>query len=276
MRLMSASEANARRRASPTEELRKMNTSRLANRISVVTGGARGLGFEISRLMAANGAKTAILDLDRAAVGTAANAINDQGGQARGYACDVTDREAFGQVCTKIAEELGSFDILVNNAMWIRYGPVIELDETTLDRVLAIGIKAVVWGTQFAVEAMKSAGGGSIINIASPAGELGFVGAAAYSAAKGGVAALTRQCATELGPMKIRVNAIAPGPIPTEGASEVIDDAGWKRRLDRTPLRQIGTPSDIANAAIFLASDEAQFMTGHILKVDGGLTIGGP
>jgi NAD(P)-dependent dehydrogenase (short-subunit alcohol dehydrogenase family) len=157
--------------------------------------------------------------------------------------------------------------------MWIRYGPISSIDEETLDGMLAIGLKGVIWAIQRAEPAMAARGGGSIINMCSPVAEIGLPFSAVYATVKGGIAALTRQAAVELAPKAIRVNAISPGPIRTPGTEAILDEEGWKARAARTPLGHLGEPHDIGSVAAFLASQRSRFITGVTLRVDGGLTV---
>ncbi len=162
-------------------------------------------------------------------------------------------------------------DAVVNNAMWVRYAPLAEMTEDTLDGMFAIGVKAPFWMTQAVLPHFRRRGAGAIVNVSSPAATRGFDGSSAYSAVKGAVTSLTLQASRELGPDGIRVNAIVPGAVPTPGAREVVDDEGYEIRRAMTALRRLGTPDDIAGAVAFLVGPDAAFVTGHLLHVDGGL-----
>ena len=175
-----------------------------------------------------------------------------------------------------VLEALGALeriDVVVNCAMWIRYERIEDVVEETVDGMLAVGLKSLLWTTQAALPKMRAQGGGCIVHLASPAAMHGFPTAGVYSAVKGAVAAFTRQSAVELAPDAIRVNAVVPGAVPTPGAREVVDDAGYEYRRQRTPLGRLGTPEDIAGGVAFLASGDAAFMTGQLLVLDGGITI---
>jgi 3-oxoacyl-[acyl-carrier protein] reductase len=141
-----------------------------------------------------------------------------------------------------------------------------------IGRMIDVGFKGVIWGYQAVLDDMTGAGGGAIVNIASPSAVLAMTNGIMYSAVKAAVAASTRSAAAEFGPRKIRVNAIAPGPTPTDGANLVVTEDAWERRRARVPIGRLGTPEDVANAAVFLASNEASFITGDMLFVDGGIT----
>jgi NAD(P)-dependent dehydrogenase (short-subunit alcohol dehydrogenase family) len=222
-------------------------------RVAVVTGAGRGIGAAIAARLAADGMR--VVAADRAP-GTE-------------LTLDVTDRDA-------VLEALGALeriDVVVNCAMWIRYERIEDVVEETVDGMLAVGLKSLLWTTQAALPKMRAQGDGCIVHMASPAAMHGFPTAGVYSAVKGAVAAFTRQSAVELAPDGIRVNAVVPGAMPTPGAREVVDDAGYEYRRQRTPLGRLGTPEDIAGGVAFLASEDAGFMTGQLLVLDGGITI---
>jgi NAD(P)-dependent dehydrogenase (short-subunit alcohol dehydrogenase family) len=222
-------------------------------RTAVVTGAGRGIGAAVAARLTADGLQ--VVGIDRE--------------PGTDLTLDVTDRAA-------VLQALGALerlDVIVNCAMWIRYEPIEEVEEDTVDGMLAVGLKACLWTTQAALPPMRAQGGGVIVHMASPAALHGFPTAGVYSAVKGAVASFTRQSAVELAPAGIRVNALVPGAIPTPGARAVVDDAGYDLRRARTPLGRLGTPEDIAGAVSFLASDDASFMTGQLLVVDGGITV---
>ncbi|HWU62878.1 MAG TPA: SDR family oxidoreductase [Ensifer sp.] len=245
---------------------------RLTGRVALVTGGGRGLGRAISEAFAREGAAVGILDLKAEVAEPAADAIRAAGGKAIAITGNVAKRQDLFDAVAKLKAEFGPVDILVNNAMWNRYGPLEEQTEDMIGRMIDVGFKGVVWGYQAVLEDMTAAGGGTIINIGSPSSVLAMKNGIMYSAIKAAVSGLTRSGAAEFGPRNIRVNAIAPGSTPTEGANLVVSEEAWERRRQRVPLGRLGAPEDIANAAVFLASDESSFITGDILFVDGGIT----
>lgn len=245
---------------------------RLAGRVALVTGGGRGLGRAISEAFGREGAAVGILDLKPEVAEPAAEAIRAAGGKALAITGNVAKRQDLFDAVAKLKAEFGPVDILVNNAMWNRYGPLEEQTEEMIGRMIDVGFKGVVWGYQAVLEDMTAAGGGAIINIGSPSSVLAMKHGIMYSAIKAAVSGLTRSGAAEFGPRNIRVNAIAPGSTPTEGANLVVSEEAWERRRQRVPLGRLGAPEDIANAAVFLASDESSFITGDILFVDGGIT----
>ena len=245
---------------------------RLAGRVALVTGGGRGLGRAISETFAREGAKVGVLDLKPEMAGLAVEAIRAAGGEARALVGNVAKRADLFEAVAALEAEFGAVNALVNNAMWNRYGPLEDQSEDMIGRMIDVGLKGVIWGYQAVLKPMTEAGGGAIINIASPSAVLAMRHAVMYSAVKAAVAAATRSGAAEFGPRGIRVNAIAPGSTPTDGANTVITVEGWERRRQRVPLGRLGSPQDVANAALFLASDEASFISGDMLFVDGAMT----
>lgn len=247
-------------------------TGRLDGRVALVTGGGRGLGRAISETFAREGAKVGVLDLKPEVAGDAADAINAAGGQAVPLVGNVANRADLFAAADALKKAFGPVNILVNNAMWNRYGPLEDQTEEMIGRMIDVGFKGVIWGYQAVLPQMKEAGGGAIVNIASPSAVLAMKHGIMYSAIKAAVAASTRSAAAEFGPHGIRVNAVAPGPTPTDGANLVVSEEAWERRRQRVPIGRLGTPQDMANAALFLAGDEAGFITGDMLFVDGGIT----
>jgi NAD(P)-dependent dehydrogenase (short-subunit alcohol dehydrogenase family) len=245
---------------------------RLAGRIALVTGGGRGLGRAISETFAREGAKVGVLDLRPEIAGLAVEAIRAAGGEAMALAGNVAKRADLFEAVAALETEFGAVNALVNNAMWNRYGPLEDQSEDMIGRMIDVGLKGVIWGYQAVLKPMTEAGGGAIINIASPSAVLAMRHGVMYSAVKAAVAAATRSGAAEFGPRGIRVNAIAPGSTPTDGANMVVTEEGWERRRQRVPLGRLGSPQDVANAALFLASDEASFISGDMLFVDGAMT----
>ena len=245
---------------------------RLVGRVALVTGGGRGIGRAISEAYAREGASVGVLDLKPEIAGAAADAVCAAGGKAIPIVGNVARRADVVAAVATMREAFGPVTILVNNAMWNRYGPLEEQTEEMIGRMIDVGFKGVIWGYQAVVPTMREAGGGVIVNIASPSAVIAMKHGIMYSAIKAAVAAATRSGAAEFGPMNIRVTAIAPGPTQTDGANLVVSEDGWERRRQRVPIGRLGQPADMANAAVFLASDEASFVTGDMLFVDGGIT----
>ena len=248
-------------------------TGRLQGRVALVTGGGRGIGRAISERFAREGAAVGVLDLKPEISEAAASAIKSTGGRAISLVGNVARRADLFAAARELEGAFGPITVLVNNAMWNRYGPLVDQDEATIGRMIDVGFKGVIWGYQAVLPQMQKAGGGSIINIASPAALIALKNGIMYSAVKAAVQASTRSAAAEFGPMNIRVNAIAPGSTRTDGANLVVDEAGWERRRQKVPLGRLGEPDDIASAALFLASDESSWVSGDMMLVDGAMTF---
>lgn len=241
-------------------------------RVAIVTGAGRGIGEAIARRLAADGLYVVAVDIDPETAARTRDALVADGGSGEALAVDVSDRAAVVTAIDALAERLGRIDVVVNNAMWIRYGALEEMDEATVDRMLAVGLKAVVWMTQASLPHLRRTSG-CIVNVSSPAAVRATAGAAIYSAVKGAVSSLTWQMSNELGAQGVRVNAVVPGAVPTEGARALVDDAGYELRRSHTPLGRLGRPEDLAGAVSFLVSEDAAFVNGHLLAVDGGLLV---
>lgn len=245
---------------------------RLAGRVALITGGGRGIGRAIAEAFAREGAQVGVVDLKKEVATEVAVSIEAAGGKAMPVVANVAKREEVFEAVRRVSDAYGPVTLLVNNAMWNRYGPLGSLTEDMVNRMIDVGFKGVIWGYQAVVDQMALAGGGAIVNIASPSAVLAMKDGIMYSAVKAAVAASTRSASAEFGPRNIRVNAIAPGPTPTDGANLVVSEEAWERRRQRMPIGRLGTPADVANAAVFLASNEASFITGDMLFVDGGIT----
>lgn len=241
-----------------------------ADRVAIVTGAGRGIGRAAAIRLAADGFHVVVTDRDAGHAERAAAEVRDRDGSAEPLVLDVTDRTAVREAYSAVAARCGRLDALVNNAIWLRYEPLGEFDEQLVDGMLAIGVKAVLWGIQAVAPVMAAAGSGAIVNLSSPAAFRGGPGTSVYSAVKGAVTSLTRQAAVELGPLGIRVNAVIPGSVPTEGARQHVSDATYAAREASVPLRRNGTPEDIADGIAYLLSPRAAYVSGHLLAVDGG------
>lgn len=242
----------------------------LAGRVAIVTGASRGLGRAIAELFVSQGASVAILDLKQPWAGAVADDIAAKGGKAIGIGCDVSDREAVHAAIAETLSAFGRLDVLVNNAMWNKYEPIADITPETFDRMTRIGLGGIVWGIQAAAPAMRERGG-SIVNIGSMAGRLGSPNALIYAGVKAGVDGLTRSASIELGKDRIRVNSIAPSTIATEGVLAMLTPEAMANRLERSPIGRLGETGDIAETALWLASDRSSFINGQSIAVDGGL-----
>ncbi len=243
------------------------SSGELAGKVAVVTGASRGLGKAIAALYAEEGAQVVLIDLKARWAEAAADEI---GHGAIGLGADVSDREAITAALSSAGAQCGRIDVLVNNAMWNSYDLIPDITPDIFNRMVGVGLGGIVWGIQAAVPHMPEAGG-SIINIGSMAGRLGSAGALLYAAVKAGVDGLTRSASVELGPRAIRVNAIAPSTVATEGVMAILAPEQIDKRISQTPLGRLGTVGDIAQTALWLASGRSGFVTGQSLAVDGGL-----
>ncbi|MGW1424297.1 SDR family NAD(P)-dependent oxidoreductase [Bradyrhizobium manausense] len=245
----------------------------LASRVALVTGAGNGIGRATALKLAARGAIVGVNDLKPEFVDSTVDAIKAAGGNAVAVSQDVSSRDGMRQAVLGLAKAQGRLDILVNNAAWVRYQSVPDIAPETIDRMLNIGFKAVIWGIQAAAEVMDAERGGAIVNVASVAGLISAKNSIVYSGIKAGVMGITRAAAAELGERNIRVNAVAPSAIPTEGTMRNRNAELDARRVARTPLGRLGTVDDIAKAICFLASDESGFITAQVLTVDGGIVL---
>ena len=243
-----------------------------AGRVALVTGAGNGIGRATALQLAAQGAIAGVNDLKPEFVERVVREIEQAGGRAIALVENVSTREAMRRTVLGLAERAGRLDILVNNAAWVRYQPIPEVAPETMDRMLDIGFKAVVWGVQAAAEAMDAERGGAIVNLASMAGIVSTRNSIVYSGIKAGIMGITRAAAAELGERRIRVNAVAPSAVPTEGTVRNRSVERDAQRVARTPLGRLGTVDDIAHVVCFLAGDESGFLTGQTIAADGGYT----
>ncbi len=244
----------------------------LSGQVAIVTGAARGLGRAIAETLARAGATLACVDVNAQTLADTVAAISAAGGQAEPFPCDVTNSERVNQVVDEVVKKWGRLDILVNNAGVTRDGLVVRMKDEQWDLVLNINLRGTFLFTRAAARPMMKGARGRIINIASVSGLMGNPGQANYSASKAGVIGLTRTVARELAGRAITVNAVAPGFIATEMTAALGEDllAQIKKEI---PLGRLGDPQDVADAVLYLASDAASFITGHVLTLDGGLTV---
>ncbi len=243
---------------------------RLKDKVALITGAGQGIGKVTALTFAREGARVAVADINMANAQAVAEEIIRNDGQAKAVFLDVSRAESVEVAVRTTVEAFGRVDILVNNAGITRDARMQKMTEDQFDAVINVNLKGVWLCAKAVVPIMIANGGGAIINAASIVGLHGNFGQTNYVAAKAGVIGMTKTWARELGPSHIRVNAIAPGFTATEMIATVPEKVLESVR-ERTPLRRLGTPEDIANAYLFLASDEASFITGVTLSVDGGL-----
>jgi 3-oxoacyl-[acyl-carrier protein] reductase len=246
---------------------------RFANKTAVVTGAGRGIGQEIAKALAAEGAKVAVVSRSESSCAKAAEEINAlYPGSATAYAVDVADHAAVQELAKKIGDELGAVHILVNNAGVTRDGLLMRMKEDDWDTVLDTNLKGAFNTVKGFMRVLMKAEDARIINIASVIGLIGNAGQTNYSASKAGLIGFTKAVARELAGRKVTCNAIAPGFITTDMTDE-LSEAIRAEVLKKIPLGDFGRTEDIAQAVLFLASPAARYITGQVLAVDGGMTM---
>jgi len=244
------------------------------DRVAVITGSQRGIGRAIAEAFAEQGGNVVISDINaEGAQKTAEEIAAKYGVKAIGVGCNVTKKEEQTALANAAVEKLGRLDIWVNNAGAIRDDLLMRMSEADWDLVQTVNLKGVFFGIQAATKVMMKAKYGKIVNISSVAGLIGTAGQANYASAKAGVIAITKTAAREYASRNITVNAVCPGFILTDMTANLPDK--WKEEvIKQTPLPKRGEPADVAKAVRFLASPDADFITGVILRVDGGMAIG--
>jgi NAD(P)-dependent dehydrogenase (short-subunit alcohol dehydrogenase family) len=252
---------------------------KLSGKVALVTGAGSGIGRAASLLFAEEGAKVAVVDLRKDAAGAVATEIMEAGGKAVAITADVSSSADAARMTETTVRELGALHVLYNNAGVDAAGGVLEGTEADWDRCLDVNAKGTFLGSKFAAPEIEAAGGGSIINQGSVAALVGVREFAAYCAAKGAVISLTRAMAMDLAPRRIRVNCVCPGTVFTplmepmlrkRGGGDL--QKGLELTIQKYPVGRLGTPEDVARVALFLASDDAAFVTGAVYTVDGGMT----
>ncbi len=253
---------------------------RLAGKVALVTGAARGIGRGIAMRFAAEGACVGILDLDETACQTVADEARSKGGEAIALAADISQPAQVNPALAQLRERFGAIDVLVNNAAVMPAGAIHATSLDDFDRCLAVNLRGTFLVSRGVIPGMLALGEGSIIHIASVTGLLGLPGIAAYSMTKGALIALTRAMSTDYSARGIRVNSISPGTIDSPMLHDFLaaqsDPDSLRQEFDQMhPIGRVGTISEVANVCLFLASDEASFVTGANYTVDGGISVKG-
>jgi NAD(P)-dependent dehydrogenase (short-subunit alcohol dehydrogenase family) len=252
------------------------SSGRLAGKVAVITGAAKGQGEGVARAFAAEGARVTLLDVLDEPGETVAAAIRAAGGAARFRHCDVAQEQDVAAAIDATVGEHGGLDVLYNNAAVISYGNrIADMPVAQWDRTIAINLRGPFLCAKYALPHLVARGGGAIINVSSHgAFQAAPVGVADYATAKGGLVTLTYYLASEYGSSNVRANCIAPGPIPTDlNAPFLGTPEGRAQTAMFIPLGRVGEIDDVARAAVFLASDEAKWITGAVLRVDGGIVV---
>lgn len=251
--------------------------TRLKGKVAIVSGAAQGIGRAIAMRLAEEGAKVAIGDIQENLATQTASEIKSAGGHAAAVRLDVTDLDSALAAMETAERELGPIDILVNNAGWDKLEPFVQSTPETWDRVIAINFRGVLNCCKAVIPKMQARGGGKIVSIASDAGRVGSSGEAVYSGCKAAIIAFSKTIARELARNNINVNVVCPGPTETALLRGVMEEQpkvleAMKRGI---PMRRLGKPEDLAGAVAFFASADADYATGQVVSISGGLTMAG-
>lgn len=244
----------------------------LKDKVAIVTGGARGIGREIALAFAKDGANIALADVNPEVLAATQKEIESLGRSAITGVVDVTKSDQVESFVQKTLDKFGKIDILVNNAGITKDGLLVRMSESDWDAVIAVNLKGAFNCTKAVSKIMMKQRDGRIVNMASIIGIMGNAGQANYAASKGGLIALTKTVAKELASRNVRANAIAPGFIQTEMTAKLPDNVK-NEMLKFVPLSKFGTVQDVANLALFLASDNSSYITGQVIQVDGGMVM---
>ena len=244
----------------------------LDRKTAIVTGAARGIGAKIAERFGEEGATVAVVNINQQSAEAQTQQLRERGIQAEAYVVNVSNTDAVKDLVAQVLKQFGRVDILVNNAGITRDGLLLTMSESDWDAVISVNLRSVFNFTKAIARPMIKQKGGSIINISSVVGLFGNAGQINYAASKAGVIGVTKSAAKELASRNIRVNAIAPGYIQT-AMTDKLHEKARNALLERIPAKMLGQPEDVANAAVFLASDLASYITGDVLRVDGGMAM---
>ena len=253
---------------------------RFAGKVVVVTGGGGGIGGATCRRFAREGAKVAVFDLNLDAAGKVAAQIEQAGGVATAFACDIARRAEVDAAVDAAGTKLGPIDVLINNAGWDVFSPFVKTEPAQWEKLIAVNLVGALHMHHAVLPGMAARKSGRIVNIASDAARVGSSGEAVYAACKGGLVAFSKTIAREHARHGVTVNVVCPGPTDTALFAEYKEGAGNPEKLVEAftrsiPLGRIGQPDDLPGAILFFASDEAAYITGQVLSVSGGLTMAG-
>lgn len=252
----------------------------LQDKVVVLTGAAGGIGRAIWERFAEEGARVVAVDINRSALDAAKEALGDKASRSMLMALDITDHAGVRETMAQLVRETGAIDVLVNNAGWDLPVQFLDSQPDFWDKVMAINLTGPLNLHHAVVPHMVAAGGGMVVNIASDAGRVGSSGEAVYSACKGGIIAFSKTLARECARKNVRVNVVCPGPTDTPLLQSFAGDGEYGQKLydglkRAIPLGRLGTPEDVCGMVVFLASEEARFITGQVISVSGGLTMHG-
>ena len=244
----------------------------LEGKVALVTGASYGIGFALATAFARQGAKIVFNDIKQELVDKGLAAYKAEGIEAKGYVCDVTSEEQVNAMVAQIEKEVGIVDILVNNAGITRDGLLMRMGDDAFDRVLDVNLKGTFNTTRALTKTFMRQRGGCVVNMSSVVGLMGNAGQANYAASKAGVIGLTKAVARELAPRGVRVNAVAPGFVETDMTAKLSEKVRAATE-EQIPLKRMARPEEVAGVVRFLASDAAAYITGEVIRVDGGMAI---
>lgn len=245
---------------------------RVLEKVAIITGGAGGIGFAAAETFAREGAKVAIADFDEEVGSVKASELREKGFDVAFFQVDVSERASVDEMMQRVLDRFGTIDILINNAGITRDAMLSKMSEADFQKVIDVNLSGVFHCTQAVLPTLVEKGSGAIINTSSVSGVYGNIGQTNYAASKAGVVGMTKTWAKELGRKGITVNAVAPGFIET-GMTATVPDKVIDQMKQQIPLGRLGSPEDIANAYLFLASEEAKYVNGITLHVDGGIRM---